>query len=91
MCCSFSFVSVQEGDSPLHVACLNGHTDAVSLLLESGADLQATTEVSCWQCSTVRDTLLPPQFMVCDCQGAVYPSRVHIHKHIRAKCLLGKV
>ncbi len=43
------------------------------------------------QCSTICDTPLPPQFIDCDSQGAVYPSCVLIHEHIRATCLLGKV
>ena len=34
------------GNSPLHCACLNGHTNVVRLLLEAQADLQIKNHVS---------------------------------------------
>ncbi len=52
MYCSILFVYVQNGFTPLHLACQEGHTTIVSLLLKSGADHRAVTKVGCWQCST---------------------------------------
>ncbi len=51
MSCSFCFPYVQNGFTPLHLACQYGRRDIVSLLLKSGADLRAVTKVGCWQCS----------------------------------------
>ena len=39
-------ISLQDGFTPLHSACQNGHSAVVSLLLEHGADLHLTTNVS---------------------------------------------
>lgn len=38
----------EDGYSPLHRACYNGHTDVVKVLLSRGADVQAKTEDG-WQ------------------------------------------
>ena len=35
----------QKGFTPLRIAAQNGHVDTVKLLVESGADLNAQTEV----------------------------------------------
>ena len=38
--------TIQDGVSPLCVACVYGHTDVVDLLVRAGADVHlATTEV----------------------------------------------
>ena len=34
----FNFLYLQNGESPLHAACLYGHTEAAKLLLKAGAD-----------------------------------------------------
>ncbi len=44
-CTVSSFPYVQDGYTSLHLASQNGHGGVVSLLLESGADPQATGEV----------------------------------------------
>ncbi len=36
----------QEGNTPLHVACKNGHNDTAQLLIDSGADLNRQNRVS---------------------------------------------
>ena len=36
---------LQYGDTPLHVACLCGHSDVVQTLLKSGADLKQQNKV----------------------------------------------
>lgn len=40
-----NYSSCQGGRQPLHYATLNGHTAAVELLLENGADIEALDEV----------------------------------------------
>ena len=42
-----SFPHVQDGFTPLYVACQNGHKQIVIVLLESGANVNLTT-VSFW-------------------------------------------
>jgi ankyrin repeat protein len=42
----FSFVSWQLGMSPLHIACRNGHIEAVKALIARRANVQAETTVS---------------------------------------------
>ena len=43
-CCLNDF-KIQNGFSPLHVACNKEHADVVELLLSNGADKEALTEV----------------------------------------------
>ncbi len=61
MYCFFAYV--QNGFTPFHMACQEGHRDIVSLLLKHGADLQAVNKVrKCWQCfqTTVCDKFKGP-------------------------------
>ena len=37
---------LQIGDTALHLACLNGHTGIVEILLMNNADISATNKVS---------------------------------------------
>ena len=37
------FTSIQDGLSPVIVACLNGHTEVVDLLVQAGADIHLAT------------------------------------------------
>ena len=37
---------LQNGNTALHIACLNGHTEIVKCLLTNGADISATNDVS---------------------------------------------
>ena len=41
-----SFPHVQDGITPLYVACQNGHKQIVNFLLESGANVNLTMTVS---------------------------------------------
>ena len=36
---------LQDGDTPLHVACLRGHSDVMQTDLKSGADLKLQNKV----------------------------------------------
>ena len=36
----------QDGDTPLHIAAENGHTEIASLLIGSGADIHSKDKVS---------------------------------------------
>ena len=40
-----SFVHAQFGETPLLVATLNGHVEIAQLLMEKGANVEATEEV----------------------------------------------
>ncbi len=40
-----TFSLLQDGFTPFHMACQEGHKDIVSLLWKHGADLQAVTKV----------------------------------------------
>ena len=42
---SLSFL--QNGQTPLWLACLNGHTDIAKLLIENGASMDVKDSVSC--------------------------------------------
>ena len=37
---------LQNGNTALHIACLNGYTELVEYLLTNGADISATNDVS---------------------------------------------
>jgi ankyrin repeat protein len=37
---------MQLGHTPLHIACLQGHMECVSLLIDNGATIDATDDVS---------------------------------------------
>ena len=43
LCAVISFPHVQDGFTPLYVACQNGHKQIVIVLLESGANVNLTT------------------------------------------------
>ena len=45
--CSCGALAAQFGQTPLHVAALNGHTEAVQALLVKGANIEAPTKVRC--------------------------------------------
>ena len=42
---SLHALCVQYQRTPLHVACVNGHTDTAALLLDRGADIKALDQV----------------------------------------------
>ena len=46
LCAVISFSHVQDGYTPLYVACQNGHKQIVNFLLENGANVNLTTTVS---------------------------------------------
>ena len=41
----FLFLDAQNGVSPLYAACQKGHSNIVDILVEAGADVEATTVV----------------------------------------------
>ena len=41
------FLFVQEGFTPLHMVCQNGHGKIVEMLKEAGVNLEVKSEVSC--------------------------------------------
>lgn len=42
----FSLLQHQDGRTPLHYACSCGHRDIARILLDKGANLEATADVS---------------------------------------------
>ena len=45
-CCHYYFPPVQDGFTPLHVACEGGHKLIVDILLKNGANVNVTMTVS---------------------------------------------
>ena len=46
-CCYYiDMLLLQDGVTPLHIACSDGHTETVNLLLNNNADISATDNVS---------------------------------------------
>ncbi len=45
--CSFCFVCVYQGWTPLHMAAFNGHKDTVELLIKHGANVNAQDQYVC--------------------------------------------
>ena len=48
--CYYSFVlfCMQDGYTPLHGAAIEGKAEAIKALIEQGADIDSTTDVSCY-------------------------------------------
>ena len=40
-----SFVHAQDGQTPLHAAAIKGHVEIAQLLMEKGANVEATDKV----------------------------------------------
>ena len=40
-----SFVHAQDGRTPLYKAAINGHVEIAQMLMEKGANIEATTKV----------------------------------------------
>ena len=53
-CVDIVFVDVQNDSTPLHYAAWYGHTDAISALLDAGADINATNQVRIPQIHSTR-------------------------------------
>ena len=57
-CCHSYFPPVQDGFTPLYVACDGGHKQIVDILLKNGANVNLTTTVSVFVVNEICDVLV---------------------------------